>query len=91
MKLRIEKIKEVENPTYPHNIPVGYVKEMFVNEESLPPTIGERFPRKPTIGERFPRNTSWSTSVVQEIIDDCTFRTLNSIYTWEIIDEQDNT
>ena len=41
----------------------------------------------PTINERFPRNTDWSTSIVQEIINDHTFRTLNSIYTWEVIND----
>ena len=77
MKIRIQKIKEIEKPVHPNNIPVGYIREMFINEKSIPPTINERFPR----------NTDWSTSIVQEIINEHTFRTLNSIYTWEVIDD----
>ncbi|MCK9429572.1 MAG: hypothetical protein M0R17_06170 [Candidatus Omnitrophica bacterium] len=77
MKIRIQKIKEVEKPVHPNNISVGYIREMFVDEKSLPPTVNERFPR----------NTPWSTSIVQEVINEHTFRTLNSIYTWEVIDD----
>ena len=33
MKIRIQKIKEIEKPVHPNNIPVGYIREMFINEK----------------------------------------------------------
>lgn len=72
MKIRLTKIAEVENPMHPLNIEVGYVKDGY-------------FIKPPVIGERFWVGYSWSTSVVTEIINDNTFRTLNSIYQWEEI------
>lgn len=49
-----------------------------------PPTIGERFYAGwDHIGTRI-----FSTSIVQEVIDDNTFRTYNSIYEWEILPQK---
>lgn len=72
MQIEIEKLKEVENPKHPNNIQEGYKRS------------GD-FVRKPILGERFWVGRNWSTSVVTEIIDDHTFRTLNSIYTFRYI------
>lgn len=74
MKIKIEKLKELPDAVHPNNIEVGYVK------------IGSMF-REPTVGERFRVGLSWSTSVVQEIIDAHTFRTRNSIYRWSVVPE----
>ena len=74
-KIRLIKVKEADNPRHPHNIPEGYVVE---GEFVADPEVGETF----WVGQR------WRTSVVQEIISPDTFRTMNSIYKVETVDEQ---
>lgn len=69
--VRITKLKEVENPRHPNNIPEGFEKE---GPMIVPPEVGERF----YVG-------SLSTSPVQEILSGSTFRTLNSVYEWKVI------
>ena len=69
MKLILKKLKELPNARHPHNIEEGFTQELNV--------LGVE---KPEVGHRFPSTTWWSTSAVQEIIDDHTFRTFNSIY-----------
>ena len=64
--------KEADNPRHPGNIPEGDVRT-------------GTFLKEPTVGEKFWCGHNWRTSIVQEIIDENTFRTLNSIYTWEYI------
>jgi hypothetical protein len=75
MKILIEKLEELPNPQHPNNIEVGYSK------------IGE-FISEPKVGDRFYVGLYWSTSIVTEIIDDKTFKTLNSIYKWSFIDKK---
>lgn len=71
-QIRLTKLKEVENPRHPNNIPEGEVHEgIYLND--------------PVIGERFYCGWGWSTSKVVEVIDSNTFKTLNSIYKWEFI------
>jgi hypothetical protein len=70
-KVKLIKLFEAENPRHPNNIPEGFVKEGYpINE--------------PTVGESFLMNTDdgdgWHTSIVQEIFEDGTFKTFNSIY-----------
>lgn len=72
MRMQIKKIKETENPLHPNNIEEGFVRQGF-------------FVEKPKVGEPFYVGWDWRTSKVQEIIDDKTFRTFNSIYEWEEI------
>lgn len=69
MKLIITKVKELPDARHPFNIEEGFTTELH--------PFGKEHPQ---VGERFPSTTWWSTSVVQEVIDDHTFRTLNSIY-----------
>ena len=74
-KLRIKKIEELPDAEYPNNIKIGYEKESEIDMEFFsPPMIGECF---------FAGNLR--TSTVQSIIDDHTFKTVNSIYEWNII------
>lgn len=76
MKIRIKKLKEVDDPTHPNNIDEGFETTRIMNDDYF---------KKPTIGERF--YVGWfSTSLVQEILTENTFKTLNSIYEWEILD-----
>jgi len=77
MKIKLTKLEELPDARHPYNISVGYEKELNVSELD-----------KPTVGERFPSNTWWSTSVVQEVIDEHTFRTYNSIYKWEVVEDE---
>jgi len=81
MIIRITKIKELDDALHKGNIEEGFVKEIVVPKE---------FKRnRPEVGERFPIWAHWSTSAVQEIIDDNHFRTYNSIYKWETIKDKD--
>jgi hypothetical protein len=75
MKVKITKLKELEDAYHPNNIEEGYtiIKETF-SEYFREPVIGESF----WIG-------SFGTSVVTEILSENTFKTLNSIYQWEIL------
>ena len=72
IKIRIEKIKELENAYFPNNIPEGYVREMEMDE---------MFFRMPTIGHPFIVGC-FITSSIQKVIDSNTFETMNSIYKW---------
>lgn len=73
--LKLTKIAELENAEYPNNYPVGY--------ETIRPFIEEWF-KTPTLGQRFWVGT-FSTSPVQEILTEDTFKTTSSIYKWEKI------
>lgn len=70
----IKKLKEADNPIHPNNIEEGYEKREGMDEG---------FFKKPTIGERFYVGYSFSTSAVQEILSEDTFRTYNSIYKYK--------
>lgn len=78
MKIRIKKIEELTDALWPMNIPVGW--EYTFSE------LPELSFKEPTIGERFRAGYLWSTSEVKEIIDEKTFKTLSSIYEWEIVE-----
>lgn len=75
MRIKLTKLKELENALHPNNIEVGYETIREVSKE---------FFKEPTIGERF-NIGSFSTSGVVEIIDANTFVTYSSVYRWEII------
>lgn len=81
MKIKIIKLKELSNAVHPHNIDEGF--RMIGN-------IPNNYFKIPTIGERFELGITnqgfWSTSGVQEIIDEFTFKTYNSIYKYEVLD-----
>ena len=78
IKVRLTKLKEVDNPVHPKNIEEGWTRDFIVSKG--------RF-KEPIIGECFYLNI-FLTSPVQEIIDETTFSTLNSVYKWEIIIEE---
>lgn len=68
--VKITKVEELPNAKHPKNIKEGAVYE---GENYEPPKIGERF----YVG-------NFSTSAVQEILSENTFKTYNSIYKWEV-------
>jgi hypothetical protein len=72
-KIRIVKLKEVENAKHPNNIKEGFAIE------------GE-YIDSPCVGGVFWVGNFWRTSIVQEVLDDNKFRTLNSIYQFTFID-----
>lgn len=76
MKIRIKKLKELPDALHPNNIEEGFEKVF---------QMSKLYFRPPTVGERFHASLGWSTSGVQEIIDEKTFRTYSSIYEWEIL------
>ena len=73
--VKIEKVEERKDALYPNNKEVGYVKE------------GD-FIAKPEIGKNFWVGRTFRTSLVQEIIDDNTFKTDNSVYKWTVTEIQ---
>lgn len=76
MRVKITKLREADNPLHPNNIDTGY--ETVGNFIAVP-KVGESFLISRGLGGYF------CTSTVQEIIDDNTFRTHNSIYRYELI------
>jgi hypothetical protein len=75
MKIRLTKLSDRPDPTHP-NSRAGDGEHW-----------GDAPYGPPEVGKRFYLTLSFSTSVVQEIIDECTFKTLNSIYRWDILNE----
>jgi hypothetical protein len=74
--VKVTKLRDCDDPFKANHIAPGYERTGILLE---PPKVGECF----WVG------SGWRTSVVQEIIDEKTFRTYNSIYTWEIIPPSD--
>lgn len=73
--VKISKVAEIEDPLYPNLIKDGFTKTATVFKNKFkPPELHQRF----WIG-------AFSTSAVQEILSDSTFRTYSRIYKWEII------
>lgn len=74
-KFRLTKVSDDKfNGFHPNGIDEGYTKEGYM-------------PLKPTVGERFYLG-ALRTSTVTEVIDATTFKTLNSTYKLEEIDEE---
>jgi len=78
MIYKITKIADVENP-YHENSDFGFSKPFHLGEYTKEPEVGERFNLYPIDFQ----NRGISTSPVAEIIDEKTFKTLNSVYTYE--------
>ena len=76
MIIKLTKLQELPDAIHPNNIEVGFKKTLYVDKVL-----------KPMKGVRFPPMSYWSTSIVTEIIDENTFKTLNSVYKWEVLDE----
>ena len=75
---KIWKIGKVDNPVH-HNSDFGESLPFHVGYYTKPPEVGERFNLMGISG----RERGISTSPVTEIIDENTFKTLNSIYKFE--------
>ena len=76
--IKVTKHRELENARHPNNIEEGAV------------TVGE-FVNNPVVGQAFwvkkTASNYWRTSVVTEIIGPKMFKTMNSVYIWEDIEE----
>lgn len=72
-RIKLVKIKELEDAYYPNNIKEGYEKYGFLVEE---PEVNRPFM---CYSDKW-LSGALRTSTVQEIIDKDTFRTYNSIY-----------
>lgn len=77
-KIRLTKLKESDNPRHPENILAGTVVER---------EIGKHYFVIPEVGNTFNIGEFYRTSTVQEVLSKDTFRTYNSIYKWEILNE----
>lgn len=75
---KIWKIGKVDNTTHP-NSDFGESLPFHVGYYTKPPKVGKRF----NLMEISDRERGISTSPVTEIIDENTFKTLNSIYRFE--------
>lgn len=75
MNIKLTKIKELDDAVHPNNIQEGKVYKGQLKE---PPKVGEC-----VYIDR--QHGYFRTSIVTEIIDDNTFRTMNSIYKIEHI------
>jgi hypothetical protein len=76
MKIKIVKLEERKDALHPNNMEVGFetIKE-----------VPAKWFEKPEVGKCFHLGF-FRTSAVQEIIDEQTIKTHNSIYRWEIIE-----
>lgn len=79
MKIKITKLTELPNARHPNNIPEGFEKIFVVDYSPF---------REPEVGERFWPCSWWSTSGVQEVINENTFRTYSSIYIWRMVEDE---
>lgn len=84
--VRVTKIKERKDAEVPHNIQEGAI---YIGQFTNEPKIGDRFTILPISFGKY-NQQGLSTSLVQEIKDDSTFTTYNSIYKWELIDSTEN-
>ncbi len=78
IKIKLKKLKELPNALNPNNIEEGFERVFLMPKDMYEP---------PTLNERFYTSINWSTSAVQEIIDEKTFKTYSSIYEYEIIED----
>jgi hypothetical protein len=72
IKVRVTKVADSPQTQSTNNLKVGFVKE-------------GKFWKKPKKGKVFDVGLGFHTSVVVEIISEDTFRTVNSIYHWEMM------
>lgn len=72
-QIKIKKLKELPDAKHKNNIEEGYEKTCTIPAECF---------CEPKVGERFFVGLYFITSIVTEIIDEHTFKTLNSIYEW---------
>jgi hypothetical protein len=77
MTIKLTKLKELEDALHPNNIEEGNITIRNIHKDFFTP---------PTLGERFYIGGGYSTSGVQEILSENTFRTYNSIYHWQILE-----
>lgn len=78
--VRLTKLDNGDTPKYPDGHP-RHIKVGFTYEGLMPRpvAVGESFYVNP------PNKSHFHTSVVQEILSENTFKTMNSIYKWEIL------
>lgn len=87
VKIKLTKLSEAPDPTHPNNIKEGEYRVGYIPEGTIP-KIGERFLMGSVIeinGTAVHPGRCFITSEIQEVIDDLTFRTLNSVYKIEIL------
>lgn len=78
--IKLIKLQELPDALHPNNIDIG---QTFEGTWVEAPTIGERFELRPI--SDLPGKRGVTTSGVQEILPNNTFRTYSSIYKWEEI------
>ena len=83
--IKLTKLSELEDAYHPNNIEEGF-------------SIEGRFIHKPIVGNSFYLavenavagmivHSAFRTSMVKEILDDNTFKTMNSVYSWVEVEE----
>ena len=71
-QIKLTKLKELPDAHDPHNIMEGH-------------EVVGHFVDYPKVGEQFRVAFHWKTSIVQEIVDVDIFKTMNSLYKWEVV------
>ncbi len=84
--IKVTKHRELEDARHPNNIEEGFE---IIGQYMHDPIIGAAFwlkiPHQIKNGETM--FSYWGTSVVTETIDPKIFKTMNSVYIWEDIEE----
>lgn len=88
IKVKLTKISERDDAEVPNNIPVDDYRIGYVNPTYIKPKIGSVYMINSVIQrneEQLSGMGYFHTSTITEIIDDNTFKTLNSIYKLELL------
>ena len=89
VKVKLTKIAERADAECPNNIPINDYRIGYVPDIFFKPIVGIRYGLKYVIeinGRAVPFSHWFITSFVVEIIDDTTFKTINSIYKIEYLE-----
>ena len=84
--IKVTKHRELEDAYHPGNIEEGFeIVGQFMHD----PVVGDSFwlaiPHK--VSDLLTVNSHWRTSTITEIIGPKMFKTMNSVYIWEDIEE----
>lgn len=84
--IKLTKHRELEDAVHPHNIEEGFE---IIGYYMHDPVVGNSFwlaiPHK--VSDLLTVNSHWRTSTITEIIGPKMFKTMNSVYIWEDIEE----
>ena len=84
--IKLTKHRELEDAVHPHNIEEGFeIIGQYMHDPVVNASFWLKIPQQ--IGNGETMFSYWRTSVVTEIIGPKMFKTMNSVYIWEDIEE----